>query len=147
MDGDRERIVVGVDGSVPSVFALRFALREAAATGAQVEAVLVWQDPWAISGPPSLFGAGRSGIQRLEQVLAEAVEHAVDEEGGTTVPVTQRVVPGHPAEVLVEAGEGAKMLVVGTTGLVGFKRWMLGSVSQHCAELSRIPVVIVPVRD
>ena len=39
------------------------------------------------------------------------------------------------------------MLVVGTTGLSGLRRWMLGSVSQRCAQLSGVPVVLVPIPD
>jgi len=139
------RIVVGVDGSPGSEEALRWALRVAAATAMDVEAILVWSDNWAIAGPPSLFGAGRTGRRRLRAALADAVRSAVREEPGTdTVGVLQRVLPGHAAEVLVAESEGADMLVVGSTGAGGIRRWMLGSVSQHCAHHAHVPVVIVP---
>lgn len=139
------RIVVGVDGSLGSVHALAWALREAMTDGAEVEALLVWSDAWAITGPPSLFGAGREGLHRLKATVADAVSRAVREvPGSEAVKVTERVIPGHAAEGLVAESESASMLVVGTTGLSGIRRWMLGSVSQHCAQLAHVPVVIVP---
>ena len=46
------RIVVGVDGSVPSVAALAWAVRQARLTGAAVEAVIAWEFP-AIYGYPA----------------------------------------------------------------------------------------------
>jgi nucleotide-binding universal stress UspA family protein len=144
MTQTKVRIVVGVDGSLCSLQALKFAFREALAVGAEVEAVLVWSDPWAVTGPPSLSGAGPKGVARLKAILSDTVERAVKGEGATSVPVTQRVIPGHAAEVLAAESESARMLVVGTTGLSGLRRWMLGSVSQRCAQLARVPVVIVP---
>jgi len=138
------RIVVGVDGSPCSLHALRFALREAMAFGADVEAVLVWSDPWAVTGPPSLLGAGPKKIAYLKALLADTIKRAVKEEGAGSVRVTERVIPGHIAEALVAESESALMLVVGATGLTGIRLWMLGSTSQHCAQLSRVPIVIVP---
>jgi hypothetical protein len=49
------RIVAGVDGSLSSVSALRWAARQAALTGAAVDAVIAWQYPaagygWAAAG-------------------------------------------------------------------------------------------------
>ena len=44
--GERERrIVVGVDGSVPSKAALAWAVKQARLTGAAVEAVIAWEFP------------------------------------------------------------------------------------------------------
>ncbi len=144
MEPSSNRIVVGVDCSQGSVHALRWALREAVGTGAEVEAILVWSDPWVIVGPPSLFGAGKEGMARLQATLADRVKHAVDEEHAGDVRVIHRILPGHAPEALVNEAKDARLLVVGTTGLTGLRRWMLGSVSQRCAQLSHIPVVIVP---
>ncbi len=140
------RIVVGVDGSEPAAAALRFALGEAARSGDEVDAILVWADPWVITPPPhSLKGAGRDGVSRLRQRLTTAV-HRVrrDEVGLEAVRVVERVIAGDPAEVLVAESASARMLVVGSTGMSGLRSWVLGSVSRHCAEHARVPVVIVP---
>jgi nucleotide-binding universal stress UspA family protein len=49
----------------------------------------------------------------------------------------------HPAQTLVERSKGADLLVVGSRGRGGFKRLMLGSVSQQCAHHAECPLVIV----
>lgn len=43
--GTRQRIVAGVDGSLPSRAALGWAVRHAALTGAAVEAIIAWEPP------------------------------------------------------------------------------------------------------
>lgn len=55
----------------------------------------------------------------------------------------KRLVKGHPVEVLLSEAEGAKALVVGSRGMGGFRRTLLGSVSQQCALHATCPVVIV----
>jgi nucleotide-binding universal stress UspA family protein len=49
----------------------------------------------------------------------------------------------HPAQALVERSRGADLLVVGSRGRGGFKRLLLGSVSQQCAHHAECPVVII----
>ncbi len=141
------RIVVGIDGSPDSEEALRWALREAMTSGAEVDAVLVWSDPWALTGQSTLRSAGRERTERLQDMLAHVVNKCVEAEHAGDVRVLQHLLAGNAAEVLSERSRGARMLVVGTTGLSGLRRWMLGSVSQRCAQLSGIPVVLVPIPD
>jgi nucleotide-binding universal stress UspA family protein len=145
MEPTPNRIVVGVDGSECSVHALSWALREAIKSGAEVEAVLVWSDPWALGGPPSLIGAGKEQTARLRAVLNDAVKSAIAlDKSANPVRITQRLLPGQAAQVLVKESASARLLVVGTRGLTGLGRWVLGSVSQRCAQLSQVPIVIVP---
>ena len=51
---------------------------------------------------------------------------------------------GGVATVLLDACERADLLVVGTRGLGGFSRLLLGSNSQQCATHARVPVAVVP---
>ena len=57
--------------------------------------------------------------------------------------VRTRVVEGYPARVLVEASEGADLLVVGSRGHAGFADALLGSVSTYCVHHARGPVTVV----
>lgn len=138
------RIVVGIDGSPDSQRALEWALHAATLSGDEVDAVLVWCDPWSLTGTTSLGAAGEETILRLRGMLKQVVTAARENEPAPNVTVVQRVLAGNPHEVLVEEGKGSQLLVVGTRGMSGLRKWMLGSVSQRCAQLSDIPVLIVP---
>ena len=54
------------------------------------------------------------------------------------------MVPGGPATALLDAAEGADLVVVGRRGLGGFGRLLLGSASEHVARHAACPVVVVP---
>ena len=54
-----------------------------------------------------------------------------------------RVVEGNPAQVLIDASDGADLLVVGSRGHGGFTEALLGSVSQHCVHHAHCPVVVI----
>ncbi|KDN87005.1 universal stress protein [Kitasatospora cheerisanensis] len=133
------RIVTGVDGSDSSRAALRWAVRQAALTGATVEAVITWEYPavygWGLTLTDADFTAA------AEQTLAKLVE----EENDPAHPVTisRRVQCGNAARVLLDAAEGAELLVIGSRGHGGFTGALLGSVGQHCVQHAPCPVVVV----
>ena len=138
---DARRIVVGIDGSESSMQALRWALRQATATGATVQAVGSWEWPaTAAAGGvmPYLDLAGTT-----QQAVQDAVSKATAGVGFPSETVQTRVVEGHPSRVLVEAAHGAELLVVGSRGHGTFSGVLLGSVGLHCASHAPCPVVIV----
>ncbi len=75
------------------------------------------------------------------QVLAAAISQTVDL--ASPVKVSSTVREGNAAQVLLEAADGADLLVVGSRGHGGFAEALLGSVSQHCVHHAPCPVVIV----
>ncbi|KRE78672.1 universal stress protein [Arthrobacter sp. Soil763] len=132
------RIVVGVDGSGPSLAALHWALKEARLRSGQVHIVTAWHYPVigdAAGRAPDHEAFGESA--RL--VHAEALRQA----DGAGVPVTGGVVEGHPAHALLRAAEDADLLVVGSRGHGGFADMLLGSVSSHAVHHARCPVLVV----
>ena len=143
MPGLEHRIVAGVDGSPSSMSALRWAVRQAALTGAAVDAVIAWHYPVAVGG----YGWAPTGVgdfdfeEDAEKVLADAIGTASDP--GSGVPVHARVAEGNPAQVLIDASDGADLLVVGSRGHGGFTEALLGSVSQHCVHHAHCPVVVI----
>jgi nucleotide-binding universal stress UspA family protein len=54
-----------------------------------------------------------------------------------------RVVQGHAAQVLVDASQGAELLVVGSRGYGGFADALLGSVSTYCVHHAHGPITVV----
>jgi nucleotide-binding universal stress UspA family protein len=148
MTGQKEhresRIVVGVDGSPSSLTALCWAVRQAALTGGVVDAVIAWQYPvnysaygWA---PVTVDEGGTDFAEIAEKTLADAVAKTVDPNSAV---VRQRVIQGNPAQALLDAAQGAELLVVGSRGHGGFTGALLGSVGLHCVHHAHCPVVVI----
>lgn len=135
------RIVVGVDGSEGSRRALRWAIEQATARGAHIQALIVWQRTFDY-GRERYWPADMALAEAAGQRLADAVAEVTG--GGTAVTIEQLVVEGDPGQALCEYSAGADLLIVGSRGLGGFAGLLLGSVSTKCAHHSRCPVVIVP---
>jgi nucleotide-binding universal stress UspA family protein len=136
------RWIVGVDGSEPSVDALRWAVEHAAARDAELVAMSVFHVPAVMA----LMTAKR-GLGVDELGLAATAGHELDvaiERVGSSVPITPRVVEGATGPELVRAAEDADVLVVGQTGGSDERVPRLGSVARYCATRARVPVVVVP---
>lgn len=142
------KIVVGADGSPGSLRALRWAVDEAAARGAIVEALMVRRDAEAdvetLASPvpspvltPDDLGEAESARERLGKAAAGALA-----EPG--VEITPVVLEGDPAETLCRYAADADMLVVGARGHGALGGLLLGSVGDKCAQRSPVPIVIVP---
>ena len=132
-------VVVGVDGSECGQAALRWALGQARATGAELHAVTAWEVSTAYGYIPMYGDVDLEGDARKQQDAAlEQVSRLAE-----GVPVVRQVVRGHAAAALVDASEGADLLVVGSRGHGTFSSAMLGSVSQHCVHHATCPVVVI----
>jgi nucleotide-binding universal stress UspA family protein len=137
--GEQRRIVVGVDGFEPSKAALRWAIRQAKLTGAAVEAVAAWHVPVSTGWIPTADVPDYR--DDAFAVLAEAIDEmcTIDPD----VQVCPRLVEGGAGQVLVDAADGADLLVVGSGGHRGLAEALLGSVGQYCARHASCPVVIM----
>ncbi|HUZ10289.1 MAG TPA: universal stress protein [Acidimicrobiales bacterium] len=132
------RIVVGIDGSAPSLGALRWAARQAELTGSTLEVLMTWDWPMAFGWTPMISDYDPEGAVR--EVLEGAVAETERDHPG--IGISTRVVRGHPAQWLVEASKGADLLVVGSRGHGEFVGMLLGSVSEHCVSNGHCPVLV-----
>lgn len=143
MEVQKRSITVGVDGSEGGRRALAWAVRHAAAVGAQVDVVTAWSwdgtafVPGALGGPydAQAYAALRNHLD-IEEVLGD-----LEQPHPTVIP---RVVEGPAATVLAEAAKGSELLVVGSRGRGALASALLGSVSEGSARRAQTPVVIVP---
>lgn len=141
--GDRD-IIVGTDGSEQSAAALEFALGFAARGPAKVVAIWAWdldpRHPAVITGAPAMPDLGG-----VHDDLLHTLEHrlASFRERFPQVTVEGRVIHGRASSVLVDAAAGAGLLVVGSRGLGGFKRLLLGSTSQEVVRAAECAVAVV----
>ncbi|MEP6797328.1 MAG: universal stress protein [Lapillicoccus sp.] len=138
------RLVVGVDGSEPSLAALRWAEFLAPAMGSTIQVVAVWQATTAFG----LMGEGWGALPsdwNPAGITRDALEAAVNEVFGDHRPagLETRVEEGNTAQVLLELSADARMLVIGSRGHGGFTSLLLGSVSAACTEHATCPVLVV----
>jgi nucleotide-binding universal stress UspA family protein len=138
-------IVVGVDGSETAGEALRLAAAESELHGARLRIVVVWQVPAVAFGGgfvPTIDDETHDALRdRARSVADEAA--ATVAELAPAVECAAVVLNGQPAEALLGAAEDADLIVVGSRGLGGFKRLMLGSVSDQVVHHAVCPVLVV----
>lgn len=138
------RIVVGVDGSAGSVRALQHAVDLARALSADVDVIHTWQVAYGATELSMMPAVPVTEIpEGAEQVLARVID-SVDAHGVRVDPIVSE---GDPASTLLDAAEGADMLVVGSRGRGGFVGLLLGSVSHKVIHHAPCPVLVVPHPD
>ena len=138
-------IVVGIDGSQTSQDAMRWALSQAALTGAELRAVSSWRWPNYLTRIPP----GVDLAEETSQLLDEAVDEVLAEnpEAAATVAVSRHVVEGPAGPALLTQSDGATLLVVGARGRAAFPGMLLGSVAEYCVREGTCPVVVVRAAD
>ena len=135
-----DEIVVGVDGSEGAAAALRWAAREARLSGRRVVAMLAWglldqhhPDP---AGP---FDPGYG----QEHALAALDAYVIAALGSDGADVARTAVCDLAAPALLDGSKEAALLAVGSRGLGGFRRLLVGSVSERCVHHATCPVAVV----
>lgn len=134
-------VVVGVDGSPSSSKALAFAAEEARFRKASLKVIEAWSFPVFAAGTYVPAGAYEDFPDETSTALASQVKEVLGPEPGLSVE--QVVTEGPAAKVILEAAEGAELVVVGSRGRGGFSGLLLGSVSSQVAHHARCPVIIV----
>lgn len=142
-------ILVAVDFSEDSGWALIWAARQAELEKAPLVILHVVHDPAASPGfyhkPDESWLRPMIDVAEdmMEKFIAEAKADHSDLSG--LASASARLVSGLPAGRIIEvAGEvGARLVVIGSRGRTGLQSILLGSVAERVAQLSSVPVVIV----
>jgi len=137
-------VTVGVDGSVSSEQAVRWAAREARRRKAPLRVVQA-VDPTA---PPHRYAVPGYGpdvheirIRAARAHLQDAARAAAEEASGVTVE--QEIVDGFPIPRLLDESRSAQLVVIGVRGLGGVAGLLLGSVAVGLAARGACPVAVV----
>ena len=141
-------IIVGVDGSGHSQRALALAMHEAAIRHVPLTVLTVHE---AIRGYYGHMAMYPDDPERTEDARKAAQAETDEVLAGLTGPrpdsVTVKAVHGFPVEELINAGKDADMIVLGSRGVGGFTRLMMGSVAGQVTQHAHCPVLIVPPED
>lgn len=143
------RILVAIDFSAHSEVALEQAVILAAHTGAALE--LLWVED-RMPASTSMHGTVHGSVaDELERALAEVRDASATKLAdmarrarAQNLTVSHHLARGHADEVIVEraAEQGADLVVVGTRGLTGLKRFFLGSVAENVVRASQTSVLV-----
>ena len=136
---DKKRIVVGVDGSPAAHNALDWAANEAQLRGATLEIDHVWNLPNLGYGGfiTQLDDFENDAKVLLEQISTRARQNYPD------LVIETNLLQGPTAPALIDRGQVADLLVVGSRGHGGFTGLMLGSVSQQLVHHAIFPIVVI----
>jgi nucleotide-binding universal stress UspA family protein len=138
------RIVVGVDGSMSSMCAVRWAAQTAARHNAPLLLLSAWTVPVAgyrgMGVPPSFFD---DQVAEGRRRLGEATRIAHESAPGGELSVTTELVAGPAVAALIESSRDARMIVLGSRGLGEFTGGLLGSVTAALAHHAHSPVAVI----
>jgi nucleotide-binding universal stress UspA family protein len=145
----RHGIVVGVDGSPASNFAVCWAARDAAMRN--VPLTLVHAFSTYVPTLPQIPMPSGVGVWQADdgrRALEEAVKIAEDAtKAHGKIDVTSELKPSPPVPTLAEMSNEAEMVVVGSNGRGAVDRVLLGSVSSGVVRRAACPVAIIRDED
>ena len=138
-----KNILVPIDGSEHSNNALKFGLDLAEKYSAKLTLLSVAQ-PVVVTGPPTSTAMYVQAIESAHKKMLEDTYNRAKAEK-PDVEISKRLVDGRPADRIVEIAdkENFDLIVIGSRGVGGVKKFFLGSVSDRVADEAHCPVLIV----
>ena len=142
------RIVVAFDGSPDSVKAVRMACSMAKEYGADLKVVHVYSAPLFTYATPA--PTPQVDARLLEESAREVASRILEGARRLTRDLgveaqSELLEAGSVVQAIVEfaASEKCDLIVVGTRGMTGFKKLVLGSVSSGIVGHAHCPVLVV----
>ncbi|WP_328875536.1 universal stress protein [Streptomyces sp. NBC_00287] len=137
------RVVLGV-GEATAAAAVRYAFREAAVRGCEIEAVRAWRRPAHRTAPHPLLTGEPAHAE--EEHAAELLDKALDSvaEEYSDVIVHRALVEGSTRHALVARSSAADLLVIGAHRRHGHLGLQLGLVGHTVLHHAACPVAVVP---
>lgn len=136
------RILLATDGSTDAELALSTAVDLADSTNSELHVVTV------APGYPSYDVRKPEIVEQLreqaESILEDQVQK-IEQRGGNVAEKHLRVSGRHRADQIVQVAEeiGAGLIVMGSRGLGGVRRALIGSVSDSVVRHAHCPVLVV----
>lgn len=135
-----KRILVPTDGSATSMEATQVAVGIAKALGAEIVACFV--DPGRTMEPiEAMQDEASEGVHHTRAGLAAAIKFC-EINGCAVSPIVRE---GGVADQILEASKehDVQMIVMGSEGRTGLKKFMLGSVAESVVQHAVVPVLVV----
>lgn len=145
-----EKILIATDGSGHSEKAADIAIEIAKVSKGKVTALYVIDigKEYATGDityniADEVIEAMRSSLKKQGEDATRSVEEKAKKAG---VTVERKVIEGHPASDILKMAQDSKMdlIVIGSIGVTGLNKFLLGSVAEKVVRNSRVPVMVVP---
>jgi len=147
MSGLYKKILIATDGSEYTKKAVAHAIELAKLSGAELHAIYV-VDIKAGCGPESCISMEVSP-DRIARILSrhgDAAIHYIEDLANKEGIKTERwIVEGNPAEEILKFAnkQSVDLIVMGTLGMSGIEKFLLGSVADKVIRSSKTPVLTV----
>ncbi|KWK31537.1 universal stress protein UspA [Burkholderia stagnalis] len=143
------RILFATDGSPPARRAVQFGIRYAKAN-TELRAIYVIDRAVRLTDfvpidvlENAFIEEGKQALAAAASILAETAAHA-----DTALVHTHRTSDDVPQAIAREASNWrAELLVMGSHGRRGIAGWVLGSVALRVAQITKVPLLLVNVRE
>ena len=142
------KVLVAVDFSEGSRIALAIADKIASRFRTKLILLHVIHDPASAPGFYSSKKAGKKVLRNMDEAAQKMMDDFVKKNLPKSRKIDQRIVPGLPAAQIVYLAkkEAVDVIVMGTQGLSGLKRLMIGSNVDKVMRASPISVLAVPAK-
>ncbi|XP_052200027.1 universal stress protein A-like protein [Diospyros lotus] len=149
---EKKKVMVAIDESDCSLYALDWTLRNLRDSMANSELLLLTVQPLSDYGylyassmgaaPPQLIRSFQESQEKVAVALLEKAKEICSENGVAAETMSE---VGDPKEAICEAVEKlhVQLLVLGSHGRGALKRVFLGSVSNYCVQNAKCPVLVV----
>ena len=139
-----KRILVPIDFSDGSNRAIDQAVQLAGALGASIELFHAYQLP-VFALPDSSVTVSPTYVADLTDRAQKELNRQRDRLVAEGLDVSTELLEGNPADAIVERATAlnAQMIVIGTHGRSGFRRFLLGSTTERVVRTSTVPVLTV----
>jgi nucleotide-binding universal stress UspA family protein len=139
-----EKIIYPTDGSKTAKKALEFAAHIAKATNAKI-LVLSVVDVKLKGLPHVMESQMKQELKKQALRIANEAKNELKKEG---LEAKSKTAVGNPSEEIVKLArkEKADLIVMGTHGITGLARVIIGSVADYVIREAHCPVVLVPAK-
>jgi nucleotide-binding universal stress UspA family protein len=138
------RILIATGGSPWSDAAAAYAIALAAQIGADL-CILTVLNVSGVYAMPDVMASSELLLESVEQQGQEMLAHTAARALHAGVPHVALLKWGNVAETILQtaAEEQCDLIVLGSRGLSGFKRLMLGSISNAVAAKAQCPILVI----
>ncbi len=145
-DPSQKKILCPVDFSPGSEQVIEEARELAGALNAELELIHAYQMP-VLALPDSSVTVSPTYVVELTSRAQRELDRHAEQLEADGITTTTRVLEGNPSDAIVDCARDsdATMIVMGTHGHSGFRRFLLGSTAERVVRTATVPVLTVRV--